>query len=270
LTPGAPPVLWIVGGFAASSTGPAAERQEPIAPMIETGVQGRVAAHDQRPGRRTWIRWSVPALLLASLVALGVMVNQGALHSIDHYAYRQQPIQHSNWQSWTDPAEIPFAALILLAALIKMRQRPRLVALWIAAFGASLVIEVIGKALVERPFAATNTFLGTSIVQGSFPSGHTMRAIVVAGAVGTAWPRLRWPAIAWAAFTAVMVEVSGMHSPSEVIGGILGGLAIVTAVWASGGTQRESPPRPTHAAAPAHAHNALPRASASIRSTDGP
>ena len=69
-----------------------------------------------------------------------------------------------------------------------------------------------------------------------------MRAIVVAGAVATAWPRVRWLAFAWAAFTTVMVELSGMHTPSEVLGGILGGLAIVTTVWAFGGTRRDRSP----------------------------
>ena len=187
-------------------------------------------------------RWLIPAFLLIALVALGIAVNEHGMHWLDHYAYHGQPLRSDRLRFLTDPAEVPVAALLLLAALIKLRDQPRLVALWIGAFGASLVIEVVGKAVVERPFAATNTFLGTSIIQGSFPSGHTMRAIVVAGAIATAWPRLRWLAILAAAFIALMVELSGMHSPSEVLGGILGGLAIVSAVSACGGT-RTAPTR---------------------------
>jgi len=205
----------------------------PVIVTDTTPVIPEVAAPRRRNRTMAW-RWLVPAFLLVAVVALGIAVNEHGMHWLDHYAYHRQPRHSGRLRFLTDPAEVPVAALLLLAALIKLRHQPRLVALWIAAFGASLVIEVIGKALVERPFAATNTFLGTSIIQGSFPSGHTMRAIVVAGAVATAWPRLRWLAILWAAFTAVMVELSGMHSPSEVLGGILGGLAIVSAVWACG------------------------------------
>lgn len=201
-----------------------------------TSVIPDLAAPRRRQRAVAW-RWLVPAVLLGALVVLGIAVNQRALHPLDHYAFHGQPLRNEGLRFLTDPAEVPIAALLLLAALIKLRNQPRLVALWIAAFGASLVIEVIGKAVVSRPFAATNTFLGTSIVQGSFPSGHTMRAIVVAGAIAAAWPRLRWLAILWAAFTAAMVELSGMHSPSEVLGGILGGLAIVSAVWACGITR---------------------------------
>ena len=89
------------------------------------------------------------------------------------------------------------------------------------------------------PFAAPNTLIGTSITQGSFPSGHTMRAIVLAGALATAWPRFRWLAILWAAATVALIEISGMHSPSEVVGGVLGGLALIGAAWAAGGMRSQ-------------------------------
>src|SRR6476659_3271851 len=134
----------------------------PVIVTDTTPVIPEVAAPRRRNRTMAW-RWLIPAFLL---VALGIAVNEHGMHWLDHYAYHGQPLRSDRLRFLTDPAEVPVAALLLLAALIKLRDQPRLVVLWIGAFGASLVIEVVGKAVVERPFAATNTFLGTSIIQG--------------------------------------------------------------------------------------------------------
>ena len=191
----------------------------------------------RRSGRHS--RWLVPAALLAGLVALGIAVDAGELHSIDRYGFQHlQPLRGSGWRHLTDPVEAPVAALLMAIALLGLRARRPLAVAWAAAFAASFAIELIGKSVIERPFANPSHSLWT--VQGSFPSGHTMRAVVVAGALAAAWPQYRRALLVWAAATALLVELTGMHVISEVAGGLLAGLALVTAVWA---WRLESPPR---------------------------
>jgi len=192
-----------------------------------------------RPRHLPLWRWFVPLSLLVGLVALGAAVDRGTLHSVDRWGYEHRASDPAALQPLTDPAELTVSALILFAALVGLRKRKRVATVWLAVYAVSLGTEIVGKALVTTPFAAPNTLVGTSITQGSFPSGHSMRVIVLAGALATAWPRSRWLAALWASATVALIEVSGMHSPSEVFGGVLGGLALIGAAWAAGGMMSE-------------------------------
>jgi len=178
----------------------------------------------------------LPLVLLAALVFLAIWVDYGVFRGLDRYAYRHlQPLRRTDWTALTLPAEIPFAALILLLAVLKLREagRRREAAVWVLAFAAALVIELVGKATVARPYVTGSRILGTSVAQGTFPSGHTMRTIVVAGALCAAWPRYRFWFVGLAVLIVAAVELTGMHSPSEVIGGLLGGLGLVAAAHAT-------------------------------------
>jgi membrane-associated phospholipid phosphatase len=187
-------------------------------------------------------RWLLAILLVVTLVALGAAVDRGEFRAIDRWGYQHRVSQSRVLQPLTDPAGVSASALIACTALFRLRSRKKIGAIWLAAFAASLVIEIVGKATVETPFAAPNTLVGTSIHQGSFPSGHTMRAAALAGLLTTAWPRLRLVFVLWAAGTIVLIEVSAMHSTSEVLGGLLGGLALIAAASAAGGTRSEPSP----------------------------
>jgi membrane-associated phospholipid phosphatase len=171
----------------------------------------------------------VPAVLFTAFLVVGFMVDHGALRSVDSWAYRHLRTRSHDNENLAGLGQIPVSAVILALAVYKLRDRRRETALWVGAYIATLVIELVGKLMVQRPGAGGSSLTG-SITVGTFPSGHTMRVIVVAAAVCVAWPRLKWLVIALATFTAVWVEVAGMHTVSEVSGGLLASLAIVTAV----------------------------------------
>jgi membrane-associated phospholipid phosphatase len=223
---------------------------------VDESVAGS-AGLDQAPavesapgGFDRWGTWWVPALLFAAFVAVGLMVDHGAFRGVDGWGYRHLRLHSYDYDNLAGLGQVPVSAVILALAVYKMRDRRREAALWIGGYFATLAIEVVGKLIVQRPGAGASSLAG-SIAVGTFPSGHTMRVIVVAGAVCAAWPRLKWLAIALAAFTAVWVELAGMHTVSEVLGGVLAGLAIVSAVRRlcrgadSAGTRSPSASAPT-------------------------
>jgi membrane-associated phospholipid phosphatase len=64
----------------------------------------------------------------------------------------------------------------------------------------------------------------------SWPSGHALRCALVAGALATAWPRLRIPLAIWLAAVVILLELVGGHTPTDLVGGLL--LAMVAAAGA--------------------------------------
>ena len=91
---------------------------------------------------------------------------------------------------------------VLMLALRGRRDRAML---WAGAFAAGLLIEVLGKLFVDS----------------SFPSGHTMRALLLAGLAAELWPRRRPWFWGFAAFVILGVQLKGIHPPSDIAGGIL-------------------------------------------------
>jgi membrane-associated phospholipid phosphatase len=171
-------------------------------------------------------------VLFAAATALGLLVHDGDLRAVDHYGFTElMPLRGTDWTHTTDPVDAPIAALLMVFALVKLRERRAVAVAWAAVFAASFVVELIGKATIERPFATPGHLLGPA--NGTFPSGHTMRALIVAAAFSVAWPRACWLFALWAAATLVVVEMSGMHVISEVAGGILCGLALIACAWAA-------------------------------------
>jgi membrane-associated phospholipid phosphatase len=55
----------------------------------------------------------------------------------------------------------------------------------------------------------------------SWPSGHALRCALVAGALAAAWPHLRVPLAIWLVAVAVLLELAGFHTPTDVVGGLL-------------------------------------------------
>ena len=157
------------------------------------------------------------------------MVDHGDFRHADHWAYQHLRLHSYDSHAGAALGEVPVSAVILGLAALRLRRRPREAALWAGAYVASLAIELAGKLIIERPNGSHSPLAG-SITVGSFPSGHTMRVVVIAAAASAAWPSLRWPAVALAAFTAAWIELVGIHSLSEVFGGLLAALAIVAAV----------------------------------------
>lgn len=141
---------------------------------------------------------------------------------------------------WLYPASVGLSALVVATAtalLWRSGRRPAALA-WAAAWVLGNAVEVLCKSLIERPPLYG---LGRYLVgfDDSFPSGHTVRAILLVAAAGSVWPRLR-PALAvWAAATLVLLVVASWHTPSDVLGGML--LAGALAAAAASLSRRRAP-----------------------------
>jgi membrane-associated phospholipid phosphatase len=137
---------------------------------------------------------------------------------------------------WLYPASVPVSALVIgvCCALLWRRGRRRAAVAWAAAWVVVNTVEVIGKDLIHRPslyvlwHGRRTSFAG---FDNSFPSGHTMRALLIAAVVGLLWRR-GLPAICvWAAVTLALLVVTNAHTPSDVLGGaLLAGLVAALAI----------------------------------------
>jgi membrane-associated phospholipid phosphatase len=213
-------------------------------------------------------------LLGAAFALLTAAVQADLLRPVDRYAiHHLQPLASSTFEKNVAPPEpvsalrpvvsgdrsaiasicaIVFAPADTLAALIlvagtglalRRRGHSRAGVAWMAALLAGLAIEVIGKALVDQlAFGTSVTVLGVTI-DGSYPSGHTIRSVILAAMVASVWPQARHAMIAWVVVVTVLLEIGGLHVPSDITGGFLLGGALASAALARGG-------RPIRAVAP--------------------
>jgi hypothetical protein len=118
---------------------------------------------------------------------------------------------------WTYPAS-PFVSALAVGAcawvLVRRGLRRAALAvclLWVAANA----IELVCKLALERPP------VGFPGLRHSYPSGHTVRAFVVAAVVGWTWRRARPGVVAWAIVVPVALVLVGAHVPTDVTGGLL-------------------------------------------------
>lgn len=134
------------------------------------------------------------------------------------------------------PASALISALIIAVALALLARRGRLpLALALGAgFVASGLAEVVTKHVLERPNLEASVQPGSLArilpFDHSYPSGHTLRAALIAACVCAVWPRLGRPLVAWALAVPVFLVTGGWHTPSDVVGGVL--LAMVTVATA--------------------------------------
>jgi len=193
----------------------------------------------------------------AGYAALAALVAAGQLTSIDRWAVDHAmpaahltgskptlvgalvPLWGAKWDSVgqavtnvvTLPAAFLVATVLVAAACAQLRDRAG-VAL-AAAFVAGNAIEELTKSTLTRP-ALYHHGIHLAGFDGSYPSGHTLRTVLLAAAIGAAWPRARrWVAI-WAVCSVAMIELGGLHVPSDIAGGLLlaGGLAATASAWA--------------------------------------
>ncbi|MGH2935138.1 MAG: phosphatase PAP2 family protein [Gaiellaceae bacterium] len=189
----------------------------------------------------------------AAFAALAVLVAAGTLTSFDQWAIDHAmpaadfapgkptltraliPLWHEQWHSagsaaadvFTLPAYVlPATAIVALACLRLRRRRAVLLA---AAFAIGNAVEVLTKDLLTRPALHWHALQLVGF-DNSYPSGHTLRAVLVATAVGSAWPRRRGVAVVWAVCALVALEVAGLHVPTDIAGGLLLAGALVLAI----------------------------------------
>jgi membrane-associated phospholipid phosphatase len=194
------------------------------------------------------------AALAAAYAALAVLVATGAVNGIDQWAIDHimpglgdasvaptklealVPLLHSGWNTplvilgniVTLPAQALVASAIAAVCWLTLmrRGRTRAARAWSIAWIVANVVEVLCKSVLERPLLHAPRQLLYAF-QSSWPSGHTLRSVLLALTVATVWPAAaRWVA-AWAAATLVLLEVDGYHVPTDIAGGLL--LALIAA-----------------------------------------
>jgi membrane-associated phospholipid phosphatase len=198
---------------------------------------------------------ALAALSAAAFAALAVLVAHGSLTPVDQWSVRHampgarftgEPTTADAliplWGEWwhnavavtmnvlTAPAELAVATALVAVVCWKVRGRGA-VAL-AAAYVAGNVIEEIVKTTLTRPPLHAGR-LDVAAFTNSYPSGHTIRIVLLAVAVGVAWPKLRVPAATWALATLVFLVLGGWHVPSDVVGGLLLVAALLATTWAS-------------------------------------
>jgi membrane-associated phospholipid phosphatase len=197
-----------------------------------------------------------------ALAALAVLVVTGALNGADDFGLRRltydwhptpsepsavgivwpfsrdQDAHGVVFAIWTYPASVLVSIAVYVVAcrqLVLRGQRTAAVA-WAVAFIAGNAVEGLGKSLLGRPALYGRGDEGIVHVRAfdhSFPSGHTLRALLVAAVVAYVWPRFAWPACIWAAGVLVLLIVEGDHVLSDVAGGLVLASFLVCAVHLS-------------------------------------
>ncbi len=170
----------------------------------------------------------------AAFLALTVAVQIGATAPLDRLLEQHTGTLASGHWSLLALAADPFVVTVVFAAaLLAMWRRSATVhpLAWAAAFLFGQLVEMALKWHVGQiPFNEPERVLGVWMLAGSYPSGHAMRAVLLAGVASAVAPRWRWLWIAYAAGMSAWVLVSGMHLSTDTLGGVLLGAMLVAAV----------------------------------------
>lgn len=189
------------------------------------------------------------ALCALAFLATAVLVAVGVFHGLDQYAVshwmpylrpkrhrlitldallapgREGPLARRLIDIWIFPASV----LVSGAVVAYVGWRARSLA-WPILWVAGNAVDVAGKLIVERP-TLYRRGIHVSGFDHSLPSGHTIRAFLVAGAVAWLWRRGRW-AYGWAATVPVALVVGGHHVPMDVVAGMFAAGALVLSLRA--------------------------------------
>lgn len=151
------------------------------------------------------------------------------------------------WQKLLEAITYPASVLVSILvfgvayAVLVRRGEKRVALVWAAAWLVANALEVGEKVAIERPGlygSEDGTPYHVVPFDHSFPSGHAMRAVLVAAVVAFLWKRLAWPAAVWVLLMGVCLVAASQHVPSDVAGGLIFGLLVVLATYAALGTAR--------------------------------
>ena len=194
------------------------------------------------------------ALSGAAFAALGGLVAAGSLTGFDQWGCDHLmplagtpnggppsfleslvPLFHAAWhpagaavtQIVTLPGQVVVSFVIVAAAAWKLRA-PVWVAAWLGATG----VEFALRHLLTRP-ALYRDGVHVTAFDSSWPSGHALRCALVAAVLAAAWPHARSALAAWLVASALLLELAGFHTPTDVLGGLLLALLAGRAVGAA-------------------------------------
>jgi len=185
--------------------------------------------------------------------AIGALVLTGALAAVVFYRQQNKPFGFElEWMEeiiehravfWTVPAlvfnvlgggvtAIAVVPILIIVGLLLWRRRWAAVYFAVAALTSVLVVQSV-KALVGRPRPPEIDMLVHPDF-GSFPSGHSANAALIATTLGVIFSRA-WVWAAGAVYTILMMlsrTYVGAHWISDTIGGMLVGAGVAVIVWA--------------------------------------
>ncbi len=239
-----------------------------------------------RFGRRALLGWAallvgaVPFLLLWLLVQRSwspLAALDGEVAAELNERVRGSPLLASALRWVTDLGGVGFATLVMvLATVFLLVRRQRRLAAFVAVTGIGLaVLGPVAKAVVDRARPVVQSPVVETPSNASFPSGHSMTAVVVYGALLlVALPSVRHRARPWLiAGTALLVVLIGftrlalgVHFVSDVLAGWAlgaGWLAVTAAAfrgWQHGAGRRPDEPMDPLDVPPAEAAHLAPSA----------
>lgn len=187
----------------------------------------------------------------AGFLALAGLVVAGVLAGVDRYAVR-------NLMPWLEPSSSsrlihlggvfvpdsrpsvggtivavstypasPFISALIVAGCayaVARRGHLRAAAGFLALWVVANVIEVAAKVALEKPP------VGVSGFRHSYPSGHTLRACIVAAVLAWTWRRIGLVAAVWALTVPFSLVALGDHTPTDVVGSVFLAVCLL-AVW---------------------------------------
>lgn len=146
------------------------------------------------------------------------------------------PLFHASWHpigvGVTQIVTLPGQVLVSFALVASGAWKLRAPAWLVAWFGATGVEFALRHALT-RP-ALYRDGVHITAFDSSWPSGHALRCALVAAVLAAAWPRLRAPLAGWLVASAVLLELAGYHTPTDVLGGLLLALLACSALRQAG------------------------------------
>jgi membrane-associated phospholipid phosphatase len=133
----------------------------------------------------------------------------------------------------TYPASVLISLLAFALACRALVRRGRHVAalVWGCSWFVANAVEVLLKWSLSRPplygAGEDGRIHHLRGFDHAFPSGHTLRALMVAGLLVYVWGRVASPAVVWALLVPPLLVVAGDHVPADVIAGLVFGLLVV-------------------------------------------
>lgn len=125
-------------------------------------------------------------------------------------------------------------AVSLILALLAVRRmvrsgQSRLAIAWCSALAGGFAVEVAAKAAIHQQQPDHRVIcrgLGAGGFDASFPSGHAIRAVILAGIAAALWPHLRRRFVLSALAVALALQLNGIHPLSDIVAGLLTGAAL--------------------------------------------
>jgi membrane-associated phospholipid phosphatase len=205
--------------------------------------------------------FAVAYAVLAIAVAAGGLtrVDQWAIdHAMPGAAFRAGkpslrhalvPLVYTHWRNgFQDAANVAAlpgwaAASVLVfgvcCATLHRRGERRAAAAWAAALVAGDAVEGLCKEVLARPRLHAGD-VPLVAFDSSFPSGHTLRVVLIGALVAATWRRSRVAAWTWTAAAVALIELAGWHTPSDLAGGLLLAAVLLGAVTAASAASRRS------------------------------